>query len=342
MTTANRILLPGLAGMAALCLLTSCATRSAETPAAAAPVWPPPPEAPRITWQRSIGGPGDLGVRRSTLGRIGDWLTGETAGGSGFVRPFGIALDETGNLCLTDTGSRTVCYFDWTQKIWRRWEQAGAVRFDTPVAVAKHGGIFYVADTGLASVVMFDEQGKLRGEIKAGLQRPSGVAVAGNRLLVADSQAQSVLIFGLDGKALGSFGSRGAGEGQFNFPTHISADMAGNLLVTDSLNSRLQVFDPQGRFLRQIGSLGDSPGHFSRPKGVAGDTHGHLYVVDANFDNVQIFDKQGQLLMSLGGAGNGPGQFWLPNGIAVSRDNVIYITDSYNQRIQVLKFTGEP
>ncbi len=327
------LFLPGLAAAA-----------SRKAPASPAPplVWPAPPDAPRIAYVRTLSRPADLGVKRSGLGKFAQWLTGTRQESDRFVKPLGIFLDENDNLCFTDTGPNVVCYFDRLHKTWRRWEQAGAVRFASPVAVAKRGRVIYVADSVLVSVIMLDEDGKLLSQIQAGLQRPSGLAILGDRLFVADSLAQAVFIFDLEGRPVGQFGRRGAGEGEFNFPTHLSTDGEGRLYVTDSMNSRIQVFDRAGRFLRQVGSLGDTAGHFGRPKGTACDRLGHLYVVDASFDNVQLFDGQGRLLMALGQAGDQPGEFWLPSGIAISRDNEIYVADSYNQRIQVFKFIGAP
>ena len=332
----------GRTALGALLLATCACFEANAVSAPAALVWPRPPDAPRVAYVRSIEGPADLGVKRSAFGKVANWLTGTRRESEQFVKPFGVALDEKGNLCVTDTGANVVCFFDQARKRGRRWEQVGNVRFASPVAVAKQGPKLYVADSFLGSVLVFEEEGRLLAQIKAGLERPTGLALASNRLFVVDSQLQAVCLFDLEGRPAGQFGRRGAGPGEFNFPTHISLDSAGNLCVTDSMNNRIQIFDPQGRFLRQIGSVGDTPGHFSRPKGAATDSFGHLYVVDANFDNVQLFDRQGQLLMDLGDSGTAAGQFWLPNGIAIDRDNVIYVADSYNRRIQVFKFIGQP
>jgi sugar lactone lactonase YvrE len=305
-------------------------------------VWPAPPDEPRIAYERSLQGPPDFGVKRSVFGKFFTWLTGSTPANGQFIKPFGLAFDEQDNLCFTDTGANTVSYFDQAHKTLRRWDAVGKIHFASPVAVAKRGPVLYVADSALGSVVMFDEQGKLLSEIKTGLQRPTGLTLFSNRLFVVDSQVQAVLIFDLQGQPAGQFGERGTGPGEFNFPTHISADAAGNLFVTDAANGRVQVFDGQGRYLRQIGSLGDAAGRFSRPKGVAIDSYGHVYVIDANFDNVQLFDEQGRLLMTLGQSGHQPGEFWLPNGIAINRRNEIFVADAYNRRIQVFKFIGKP
>ena len=59
---------------------------------------------------------------------------------------------------------------------------------------------------------------------------------------------------------ISEFGRRGAGPGEFNFPTHINVDAAGRVYVTDSLNCRIQVFDASGQFQRAFGSAGDGAG----------------------------------------------------------------------------------
>jgi len=305
------------------------------------PVWPSPPAAPRIAYVRSIGGPVDLGATLSVWRRVANAVTGANRGREPFVKPFGIALDEAGNLCLTDPGARAVCYFEWDQKRFSRWNAVGSFAFISPVGIAKHGGVFYVADSGQQKVAAFNEDGELLFEIAEGLERPVGVAIAGGTLWVADAKAHCVFGYTLDGRLVTTIGHRGAGPGEFNYPTYVCADDQGRLFVTDSMNFRIQVLDEQGAFHTAWGQAGDTSGSLSRPKGLAVDARGNVYVVDALFDNVQIFDGDGRLLLYWGSAGSGPGEFWLPAGIAVGRDDRIFVVDSYNQRIQVFRYLDE-
>ncbi len=317
--------------------------RADSDPAAAAVssrAWPRPPAEACIVYERSISGPGDIGAKPSTFKRVTKWLTGAGANPVALVRPFGLALDDSGNLLITDTGSGVVSCLDFENNKWLRWEQVGNVRFESPVAVARRGSTVFVADSGLGKVLAFDVEGHPQFEITRNVERPCGLALARTRLYIADVQRHSVVLTDLNGKFVSEFGRRGSASGEFNFPTHVSVDAAGLVYVTDSLNYRVQVFDADGRFLRIIGSAGDSAGHFSRPKGIATDTAGNAYVVDALFDNIQIFNKQGRLLLDWGQSGSEPGEFWLPNAIAISSRNEIYVADSYNGRIQVFRYTG--
>jgi DNA-binding beta-propeller fold protein YncE len=306
-----------------------------------APAWPPPPAEPYVVYVASIAQPADIGVQPTPLRRFANWLSGAGPSSAELRTPFGLALDDAGNLLVTDPGAGAVCCLDRTRKKWRRWEKVGNTRFQCPVAIARQGRTFFVADSALGKVIAFEESGKVQFEITRDLERPAGLALLEGKLFIADSQRHEIVVCDLRGRFVFKFGRRGSGSGEFNYPSHVATDPAGRIYVTDSLNYRVQVFDAAGRFQRVIGSVGDGPGHFSRPKGVAADRSGHLYVVDALFDNVQVFDDQGRLLLNWGESGSSPGQFWLPNGIAISRDNDIYVADSYNRRIQVFKYTGK-
>lgn len=338
--TCDFLLAGGVAG-----LLAACTNPAAAPPAAPGPalrVWPPPPAVARVLLEGSFATPADLGMQPTWTDRVVNLLTGGNRGREKLVKPFGVAVDEAGNLCLTDTGANVVWFFDRVRGRYARWEQIGKVAFVLPVAVAKAGGIIYVADAGLGQVVAFDEAGRSRFRIAAPFIRPAGLALSGEKLYVADAGAHCVLIFDLAGRPLGRFGARGVAPGEFNFPTHVTADAQGRIYVTDAMNSRVQVFDAAGRFLSEVGSIGDGSGHFSRPKGVAVDSSGHVYVADALFDNIQVFDPAGNFLLDLGTTGSGPGEFWMPAGIAIGRDNRIYVADAYNGRVQLLRYVGPP
>jgi DNA-binding beta-propeller fold protein YncE len=322
-----------------LVFVAGCANTKTQ-PQATNLVWPDPPEQARLQYIGSASQPADLGFKTSGFSRFANWLIGTPKGNEKFVKPFGVALDEVGELCITDTGANVVSFFDSAHKRWHRWGKIGNTRFASPVAVAKQGEMLVVADSALPAVIGFDTKGNLLFEISRGLNRPVGVAIAENKLFVVDSQANAVSVFDLHGKFLSQFGERGLGPGQFNFPTHINVDSRGMLLVTDSMNGRVQMFDLAGACKGQIGSPGDSSGHFGRPKGAAADSFGHIYALDALFDNLQIFNREGQLLLPVGETGSRPGEFWMPNGIAITRDNRIYIADAYNRRIQIFKYVA--
>ena len=337
-TGVSKAALPTWVG-SSLFLLLSAWIASVAQPAAV-PAWPPPPADPCIVYVRELTGPKDIGAKAPFFTRLANALTGVGSKPNKLSRPFGLSLDDAGNLLVTDTGAGAVCYLDFARKKWVRWTSVGGHRFLCPVAAVHHAQTFYVADTALGEVLAFDEKGRVQCIITNELERPAGMALLGDRLLIVDSTLHHVVVCGLHGEFITKFGQRGAGPGEFNFPTHLAVDDRRQIYVTDSLNCRIEVFTAEGRYVRSFGSAGDAPGHFSRPKGVAVDRAGHVYVVDAVFGNVQIFDDQGRLLLDFGEGGSAAGQFWLPNAIAINSHDEIYVADAYNHRLQEFRYTG--
>lgn len=327
------------AATALLLLGAGCAVSTPTRPAIAADeslVWPRPPDQPRIRYERSIGGPRDLGIGTGALARLKNAIFGSPE--PRFRRPTGVA-ELDGMLYVADPDAHAVWIFDLERRHAVSVARAGSITLRTPVAVAATpGGGVYVADPQLQRVLFIDRDGR-HGRVAAerGLVRPVAVAFDARRerLYVADADAGSVVAFDARGTRLFAIGAVGEQAGQFNHPTHLALDPDGQLFVTDALNFRVQMFDPEGRFLRAFGHHGDGSGDFASPKGVAADDAGRVYVVDALFGAVQLFDSLGALLFGFGEQGDRPGQFWLPSGIAINARGEVYVADSYNRRIQV-------
>src|SRR6185312_4535328 len=153
-----KIFAPGLAAV----MLVSCASAPRPTTTSATParVWPAVPDEPRIAFVQEIRGPRDIGQGPSTWHAMANWITGDTGENLDLHKPFAVALDENGSLILTDTDAKLVCLADLTHKKWRRYDRIGKSRFASPVAVARRKGINYVADSELAKVFAFRDDGK--------------------------------------------------------------------------------------------------------------------------------------------------------------------------------------
>ena len=98
-----------------------------------------------------------------------------------------------------------------------------------------------------------------------------------------------MLKYDKDGNFVTEWGSRGSGEGQFEFiPPNpdegpdagfVAIDGEGNVLVSDAYNGRIQKFDPDGKFLSQFGSIGPAEDQFDKILGpVYVDSEGNIYV----------------------------------------------------------------
>lgn len=333
-----------------LVTLVGCATSDLETlreeplSSATGPVWPSPPQTPRIVYRGSISRPSDIGMKKSWLKKTMDALFGKEEAGEMLLRPYGVFADNE-RIYVTDPGIRLLHVFDIKEKKYFTITKAGKEDFLSPIGVAadKNGEI-YVSDSLLKRVLLFDREGKYLRDIGSTdlFMRPAGIAIDEERLYVVDTHGHKIFVFSKkDGSFLFSFGKNGSGRGDFNYPTNIFIDKDGLLYVTDSMNFSVQMFEKDGSFISAFGRYGDGSGDFSKPKGIAVDSEGHIYVADALFDTVQIFHKDGRLLLSFGRTGRGSGQMILPAGLFIDKKDKIYVADSYNNRIQIFQYLKE-
>ncbi len=338
----RRVLSPVALPVLLLCgaVTLALAIPRSERAGAAAPVWPAPPDPPRLRWLASVASDRDAGMKRSWMDRVRTTITGGTTRRLG--RPIGLCALPSGGFLVCDPGSATVYEADPFAGTFRVFVSGG--RLASPVGVVKLPSGDVVADADRAVLVRFDARGAWKGELGAGvLVRPTGLArdPASGRVYVADAHAHRIAVFEADGRHVADLGRRGDGAGEFNFPTDVEVLPGGDLVVCDAMNSRIQRIAPDGRPVARFGRAGDARGDFGRPKAIAVDADGHVYVVDTLHDVVQIFDASGQLLLVVGGAGAAAGQFNQPAGIAIGPDQKVYVSDTANGRVQVFQYLRE-
>jgi DNA-binding beta-propeller fold protein YncE len=138
------------------------------------------------------------------------------------------------------------------------------------------------------------------------------------------------------GALLQSWGTPGAGAGQFDMPSGIVV-VGERVYVTDTNNARVQVFDRQGEFVGQWGTYGTGEGEFDRPIGIAADRDGYLYIVDHGNGRIQKFDGSGRFIAAWGTPGGEPGQFNAPWGISVDARGYVAVTEPGGYRVQIFR-----
>ena len=307
-------------------------------------VWPGQPEKPRIKYLWSLRSlsqetkEGDKGYADIITGGPEE---GDTA--DALQRPQGIWVDER-RFYIADPGAARVTVIDRNTMVALEITEAGGadlLLYPKSVAADPSGTIF-VADSDLKKVIAYREDGKFLFDFEGQFLRPEGIAVDGKKgvVYIADTDAHVVYVYGTDGKRKGVIGRRGAGPGEFYYPTYLCVDKEGDLYVTDFLNFRVQKFSPEGKFLNSVGRLGDSYDTLDKPKGVAVDTGGHIYIIDGARHMVKIFDREGRLLLFFGQKGERYGDFFLPSAIFIDEKNVVYVADTLNARIQAFQFLG--
>jgi sugar lactone lactonase YvrE len=136
------------------------------------------------------------------------------------------------------------------------------------------------------------------------------------------------------------WGTKGTGNGQFEFPNGIAVDSSGNVYVTDYGINRVQKFDSTGVYITKWGNYGSGNGQFYLPIGIAVDSSGNVYVADRGNHRVQKFNSGGGYITQWGHLGGGNGQFDGPPGIAIESSGNVYVTDTVNMRVQKFDSTG--
>jgi len=263
-----------------------------------------------------------------------------------FSGPSGVALDDAGNVYVTDAGNSTI----------RKVTPTGSV-----TTLAGFGGL---DPDGNPIVGWVDATGS-----NARFYSPSGIAVDGaTNLYIADTfnsairkvtpaRVVSTLAgmpeFDADGFPIGRNTDGTGSTARFFRPSGIAVDGATNLYVADTFNHTIRKVTPT-RVVTTLAGLAGTPGsvdgtgnaaRFNYPSGVAVDPSGNLYVGDAGNNTIRRMSPFGTnwVVTTLGGmaglygTADGTGntaRFSNPSGIAVDGEGNIYVADFYFNTIR--------
>lgn len=317
------------------------AADSSPTASATQPwVWPPSPEKPRVQHVKTIITPENLDIKKGFFAKIWDFVAGKDTIDR-IVAPHGVVSNGRGKVYVADWGGAVVHYFDFEKKKYDKFGKTRQGNLISPIGIALDEDEFiYVSDSVKRRIFVFEGNKNKRVIGDDSLLRPTGIAVNKKEkiLYVVDTVGHRVDVFDLSGRKKGSFGKRGSGEGELNYPTHIALDAAGDVYIMDSLNFRVQIFDKAGKFLSKFGGTGTGIHDFIKPKGIAIDNEGHVWVSDGMRNSIQVFDRSGRLLLIFGKMGIGPGEFNLPAGLFFDEKNKLYVADTYNYRVQSFQY----
>ena len=103
---------------------------------------------------------------------------------------------------------------------------------------------------------------------------------------MADSDNNRVQELSSSGAFLSKFGTKGTGNGQFEFPQAIDIKESGALLVVDRWTGRVQEFTPQAEYLAQFGGE-----QLIEPRGLATGPQGAVYVTNTYKDRVERWQE---------------------------------------------------
>ena len=233
-----------------------------------------------------------------SVGISGFLAFGQQGSGDGdFDQPSGIAVDSDGSVYVSEVGN------DRIQR-------------------------FSIADDG--EDAFFEDSFPAFGE----LSDPRGMTVDDeDRVYVADTGHHRVRLYTGDGFAIGTIGSEGDGDGEFEEPFDVAVcALDGRVYVVDREREDVQVFAPfddGADFLFAFGRPGSARGRFDEPSGIAVDHQCNVYVADTGNGRTQMFDAEGRLMQAFGNQQNAP------VGVAVTTISPeIYATDAGADSVQ--------
>jgi sugar lactone lactonase YvrE len=258
----------------------------------------------------------------------GDGLPGGANGSAKrtrFADPFGVVLDQQGNLYVADGGDnnsiRKIDLNGVSTTLAGGTEgyaegAGGVAAFNTPSGLAiDAAGNLYVADTGNNAIRKVRPDGTV--------STLAGDGLAGDR----------------DGKGAGA---------QFNGPVGVAVDAAGVVYVADTYNDRIRCIAPDGTVTTIAGGkragLADGAAAqalFDTPAGIAVNAAGELFIADTGNHAVRKLGRDGAV-STIAAARDDDRDSLLrsPVGIALTRDGFLYIASSAHGRLAQISPQG--
>jgi len=259
-------------------------------------------------------------------------------GNGQFNNAFGVAVDKSGDVYVSDSYSQRVEKFTSTGAYLTQWGcttvnpappacagGTGKGQFSEPFGIAfDSSGNWYVAEAGNNRVQKFSSTGMYVTQLGCSTVNPSAPACTAS-----------------------------TGNGQLDGPYGVAVDsLSGSVYVADTYNNRVEKFTGTGAYLTQWGcttvnpappactDYNSGPGQFYRPTGIAVDSSGNVYVVDEGNNRVEKFKSDGTYVTQYGSGGSGPGQFNRPMGIAFDSAGNWYVAEINNNRVQKFNSAG--
>ena len=258
-----------------------------------------------------------------------------------FSFPQNLAIDEIGNVYVTDLGNKRVQKFNNDGTFLVAWGSSGSGsgQFHTPAGIVEFNGIVFVVDTQLHRVQTFDLDGNFitkwgeEGSAQGQFLLPNGITAGVNgTIYVVDTGNQRIQKFTSNGEFISEFGESGTEDGKFVSPIGITIDNQENIYVSDPGKNKIFKYDSNGVFIQSYGP--NFAGYAIMPQGLVTDPSGNIYVTDTTQDRILKISQEGATMSTWGSIGIANGQFKMPKDIALDNNGYLFVVDSNGHRIQ--------
>ena len=210
---------------------------------------------------------------------------------------------------------------------------------ERPTGLAVVGERLYVSEFGGDRVSIFNSKLEKIRSI-TNLPGPSEITVDHkSNVYVCTIADQSLRKFAPDDTLLKTVGGEGKGVNEFKFPNG-NCFHNHKLYVCDSENYRIKVYDEDLNVLDIHGKKAMGPKNYDFPCDIDVDSQGMIYLVDGNNHRIQVFSDNWKFQRTIGKKGSGPGELRNPVCINIDHDQ-IFVTDYENDRISVFSTSGQ-
>jgi DNA-binding beta-propeller fold protein YncE len=221
--------------------------------------------------------------------RDGGWRSSQDGRGSAatFTQPFGICVDSTGNLYVTENINKIVRKITPDGDVSTIVSTSARLQYPRDVLIDSTGTTLYVLDQGNNCIKKFSISGSLVSTLPHILNAPKGLCIdAAGNLYVCDTGNNKILKITPEGSitTVAGNGTRAITEGigtasSFSNPKGICIDPIGNIYFTASNNPGLQnnillKMTPNGN----VTKLSENVGY--NMSSICIDPMGNLYVCD--------------------------------------------------------------
>ncbi|KAL8558492.1 hypothetical protein ACOMHN_059233 [Nucella lapillus] len=216
-----------------------------------------------------------------------------------FHKPLGLAVSDSSDFVITDTGGNRIFVFDYQGKPKKAFHCDCRIK---DVAVNSNNEIVVVVNKPAATFRCYDMSGRCLGEYGKSIthEEANGIALQSTGgAVITGKQNYSVYILTDQFKLSTKFGRKGNGDGYFQSPAFVATDTKGHIIVSDDVNHSVQVFNSQGKFKLRFGGKGSGAGQLLQPLGVASDTEDNIFVADSGNCRVEMFSSRGSYVRTI-------------------------------------------
>ncbi|XP_077993849.1 E3 ubiquitin-protein ligase TRIM45-like [Glandiceps talaboti] len=221
----------------------------------------------------------------------------EGSGKGQYNEPYSVAITRDRDIVTADWGNKRLQVTTTDGRFKKNLTFTQFEKDYKPCDIAiSNDNTYYSLDDSNKQVVVSDENGHvIRCFGQNELKDPYGLAVSpvDSKVYVTDRGQHCVRVYTQYGKYVGSLGSKGKGQAEFNCPYFLAVDSTGRVFVADCCNHRIQVFTDNYHFLYGFGCHGGKDGQLNSPRGVTIENN-NRYVYVSDNHRVQKFDITGQ------------------------------------------------